>query len=88
MDAPAQFPDAADLPVRRPAGAADAHSGVRYWAAAGLVLISVGVRLLLSPYLASGYGYTCFYPGGDPVGLLAGRAAGSDGRRAVDGDRL
>lgn len=37
--------------------------GGRYWAAAGLVLISVGVRLLLSPYLASGYGYTCFYPG-------------------------
>jgi len=27
------------------------------------VLVSVGVRLWLSPYLASGYGYTCFYPG-------------------------
>lgn len=37
--------------------------GARYWAALGLVLISVAVRLLLSPYLASGYGYTCFYPG-------------------------
>lgn len=37
--------------------------GARYWAAAGLVLVSVGVRLLLSPYLAQGYGYTCFYPG-------------------------
>lgn len=37
--------------------------GARYWAAAVLVLISVWVRLLLSPYLASGYGYTCFYPG-------------------------
>ena len=37
--------------------------GARYWAAAGLVLISLWVRLLVSPYLASGYGYTCFYPG-------------------------
>lgn len=37
--------------------------GIRYWAAGGLVLISLWVRLLLSPYLASGYGYTCFYPG-------------------------
>lgn len=37
--------------------------GGRYWAAATLVLVSLGVRLLLSPYLASGYGYTCFYPG-------------------------
>ncbi len=37
--------------------------GARYWAAAGLVLVSLWVRLLLSPYLASGYGYTCFYPG-------------------------
>ena len=37
--------------------------GVRYWVAAGLVLISLWVRLLLSPYLATGYGYTCFYPG-------------------------
>jgi two-component sensor histidine kinase len=37
--------------------------GARYWAAAGLVLISLWVRVLLSPYLASGYGYTCFYPG-------------------------
>lgn len=36
--------------------------GARYWAALGLVLISVGVRLLLAPYLATGYGYTCFYP--------------------------
>lgn len=37
--------------------------GARYWAAAALVLVSLWVRLLLSPYLASGYGYTCFYPG-------------------------
>lgn len=37
--------------------------GARYWAAGGLVLISLWVRLLLSPWLASGYGYTCFYPG-------------------------
>ena len=37
--------------------------GARYWAAAGLVLISLWVRVLVSPYLASGYGYTCFYPG-------------------------
>ena len=53
--------------------------GVRYWAALGLVLISLGVRLLLDPIVTSGYGYTCFYPavilsaywlGGRP-GLLA-----------------
>lgn len=37
--------------------------GARYWVAVGLVLISLWVRLLLSPYLANGYGYTCFYPG-------------------------
>lgn len=37
--------------------------GARYWAAGGLVLVSLGVRLMLSPWLASGYGYTCFYPG-------------------------
>ena len=36
--------------------------GVRYWAAAGLVLVSLWVRVQLSPYLA-GYGYICFYPG-------------------------
>jgi len=36
--------------------------GARYWAAAALVLISLWVRLQLSPYLA-GYGYICFYPG-------------------------
>lgn len=36
--------------------------GIRYWAAAGLVLISLWVRLLLSPYLPASYGYTCFYP--------------------------
>lgn len=36
--------------------------GARYWAAAGLVLISLWVRVLLTPYLA-GYGYICFYPG-------------------------
>jgi hypothetical protein len=53
--------------------------GMRYWAAVLLVLISLGVRLALSPLLAAGYGYTCFYPavilsaywlGGRP-GLLA-----------------
>lgn len=37
--------------------------GARYWAALVLVMVSLWVRLLLSPYLASGYGYTCFYPG-------------------------
>ncbi len=37
--------------------------GAPYWAALALVLISVGVRLLLSPWLASRYGYACFYPG-------------------------
>jgi two-component sensor histidine kinase len=36
--------------------------GARYWAAAALVLISLWVRLQLSPFLA-GYGYICFYPG-------------------------
>lgn len=36
--------------------------GARYWAAAALVLISLWVRVQLSPYLA-GYGYICFYPG-------------------------
>lgn len=36
--------------------------GARYWAATGLVLVSVLVRLQVSPYLATGYGYTCFYP--------------------------
>lgn len=63
MDAPAHF-------LTPPTARADALlarltriPGARYWAALGLVLISVGVRLLLSPYLASGYGYTCFYPG-------------------------
>jgi len=53
--------------------------GARYWAAVGLVLASLGVRLLLDPIVAAGYGYTCFYPavilsaywlGGRP-GLLA-----------------
>lgn len=37
--------------------------GARYWATGGLVLISLWVRLLLSPYLSTGYGYTCLYPG-------------------------
>jgi two-component sensor histidine kinase len=55
--------------------------GARYWAAAVLVLISVGVRLLVSPYIAPGYGYTCFYPavilsaywlGGRPALMAAG----------------
>ena len=63
MDAPAHF----QMPPTSPAAALLARlpriPGARYWAAAGLVLISVGVRLLLSPWLASGYGYTCFYPG-------------------------
>lgn len=63
MDAPAPFL----MPPASRAAALLARltriPGVRYWAAAGLVLISVGVRLLLSPYLATGYGYTCFYPG-------------------------
>ncbi len=36
--------------------------GARYWAAAALVLISLWMRVQLSPYLA-GYGYICFYPG-------------------------
>lgn len=63
MDAPAHFlmpptSRAAALLVRL-----KRVPGAPYWAAGGLVLISLWVRLLLSPYLASGYGYTCFYPG-------------------------
>lgn len=54
---------------------------MRYWAAVVLVLISLGVRLLLSPLLTGGYGYICFYPavilsaywlGGRPSLLAAG----------------
>lgn len=63
MDAPAPFL----MPPPAQAAALLARAkripGARYWAAGGLVLISLWVRLLLSPYLASGYGYTCFYPG-------------------------
>ena len=36
--------------------------GVLYWAAVGLVVISLGVRVLLEPIVTAGYGYTCFYP--------------------------
>ncbi len=79
MDAPAQF---LTPPVSRTAALLARLTripGARYWAAAGLVLISLWVRLLLSPYLASGYGYTCFYPGvilsaywlGGRAGLMA-----------------
>ena len=63
MDAPAHLP----MPPTNRFAALRARlkgiPGAGYWAAAGLVLISLWVRLLLSPYLATGYGYTCFYPG-------------------------
>ena len=36
--------------------------GMRYWAAALLVLACCGVRLLLSPLVTAGFGFTCFYP--------------------------
>lgn len=36
--------------------------GIRYWAAVLLVLACLAVRLLLSPLLTPGYGFTCFYP--------------------------
>ena len=36
--------------------------GAAYWGAVALVAASLGVRLLLSPILADGYGFTVFYP--------------------------
>lgn len=36
--------------------------GAHYWAAAVLVLLALGVRLMLSSAMGNGYGYTCFYP--------------------------
>ncbi len=59
--------------------------GGRWWGALGLVAASLGVRLMLDPYLANGYGFTCFYPavilsaywlGGRPATLAAVLSAG------------
>ncbi|KQY64978.1 MULTISPECIES: DUF4118 domain-containing protein [unclassified Brevundimonas] len=36
--------------------------GARYGAAAVLVMLALGVRLMLSSAMGNGYGYTCFYP--------------------------
>lgn len=36
--------------------------GMRYGAAVLLVLACLGVRLLLSPLVTTGFGFTCFYP--------------------------
>ncbi|MFC7379963.1 DUF4118 domain-containing protein [Brevundimonas sp. GCM10030266] len=36
--------------------------GASYWGAVGLVLASLGLRLLFAPILANGYGFLLFYP--------------------------
>lgn len=36
--------------------------GAEYWGAVGLVLGSLGLRLLFAPILANGYGFILFYP--------------------------
>ena len=63
MDAPAPFLTTPTFRAPPALAWLQGLPGIRYWAALGLVLISVAVRLLVSPWLASGYGYTCFYPG-------------------------
>lgn len=54
------------LPLAAPLSSAGAWlkgvPGMRYWAAALLVLACFGVRLLLSPLVTAGFGFTCFYP--------------------------
>lgn len=59
--------------------------GARYQGAIALVLASIVVRLWLDPWLANGYGFTCFYPavilsaywlGGLPATLAAVLSAG------------
>jgi hypothetical protein len=54
------------LPLASPLSSAGAWlkgvPGMRYWAAALLVLACFGVRLLLSPFVTAGFGFTCFYP--------------------------
>lgn len=62
MDAPLPSPTP-PAPWSAVAGRLGRLPGARYLAAVGLVLASIGIRLLVTPSLEASYSYTCYYPG-------------------------